>query len=226
MRYKVGDRVRIKSLHWYEANSNVWGVVCFSDIPYFISSMKQYCSKVMTIAEIKNGVYYMKEDKSEFVWVDKMIEGLVEDSPDKETKTFYFVREPDHMIECSDCLPSGVNIEIIKQKHKIFDTQEEAENHQKELGLESEHNRAVLNKWFAESGLAEEYGYVRKQVITVETIEEEAKPKYEDEVSVEYYSTTKYLVRPSGYQFVDENGNVINARKIVLEKKDLLIRKK
>lgn len=56
-------------------------------------------------------------------------------------------------------------------------------------------------------------------------VKEETKPKYEDEVNgecystTEYYSTTKYLVRPSGYQFVDENGNVINATKITLEKK-------
>jgi hypothetical protein len=50
-------------------------------------------------------------------------------------------------------------------------------------------------------------------------MEEESKPKYEDEVNGEYYSTPKYLVRPSGYQFKDENGNVINAQKIVLEKK-------
>ena len=50
-------------------------------------------------------------------------------------------------------------------------------------------------------------------------MEEETKPKYEDEVNGEYYSTPKYLVRPSGYQFKDENGNVINAQKIVLEKK-------
>ena len=45
------------------------------------------------------------------------------------------------------------------------------------------------------------------------------KAKYEDEVNGEYYSTPKYLVKPNGYQFVDENGNVINAQKIVLEKK-------
>lgn len=50
-------------------------------------------------------------------------------------------------------------------------------------------------------------------------VEEETKPKYEDEVNGEYYSTPKYMVRPNGYQFVDENGNIINAMKIVLEKK-------
>lgn len=45
----------------------------------------------------------------------------------------------------------------------------------------------------------------------------------EDEVNGEYYSTPKYLVRPSGYQFVDENGNVINAMKIVLQKEKEVI---
>lgn len=49
-------------------------------------------------------------------------------------------------------------------------------------------------------------------------VEEETNTKYEDEVTGEYYSTPKYLVRPSGYQFVDENGNIINARKIILKK--------
>lgn len=49
--------------------------------------------------------------------------------------------------------------------------------------------------------------------------EEETKPKYEDEVTGEYYSTPRYLVKPYGYEFVDENGNVINAMKIILKKK-------
>lgn len=71
----------------------------------------------------------------------------------------------------------------------------------------------------------EDYYQVKENIFwwTDEMIEglvkEETEPKYEDEVNGEYYSTPKYLVRPSGYQFVDENGNVINAHKIVLEKK-------
>lgn len=50
-------------------------------------------------------------------------------------------------------------------------------------------------------------------------MDKETKPKYEDEVYGEYYSTPKYLIRPFGYEFVDENGNVINAMKIILKKK-------
>lgn len=53
--------------------------------------------------------------------------------------------------------------------------------------------------------------------------EEENKPEYEDEVTGEYYSTPKYLVKPYGYEFVDENGNIINATKISLLKKKEII---
>ena len=52
-----------------------------------------------------------------------------------------------------------------------------------------------------------------------ELVEDEVKPKYEDEVELVGYSTPAYLVRPYGYEFVDENGNVINAMKIILKKK-------
>ena len=44
---------------------------------------------------------------------------------------FYFVRQPDHMIECSETLPDCCDIDVIKQKHKIFSTREEAEEYQK-----------------------------------------------------------------------------------------------
>ena len=129
MEYKVGDRVRIKSLDWYNENKNHCGEIpLFKPSGLFVPDMSRYCNNIMTIKDICYGTCYrMKEDFWNYNWTDEMIEGLVE--------------------------------------------------------------------------------------------EEETKPKYEDEVSGEYYSTPKYLVRPSGYQFVDENGNVINAHKIVLEKK-------
>ena len=59
-------------------------------------------------------------------------------------------------------------------------------------------------------------GYWTDEMIECK-VEEETKPQYEDEIVG--YSTPKYLVRPSGYEFRDENGNLINATKIVLEKK-------
>ena len=130
LKFKVGDRVRIKSIDWYNANKDENGDIPLIETTYssynFIEVMRGLCGKVMTISSVYMNSYNMVEDDCEYFWTDEMI-------------------------ECK--------------------------------------------------------------------VDEETKPKYEDEVNGEYYSTPKYLVRPSGYQFVDENGNVINAQKIVLEKK-------
>lgn len=67
--------------------------------------------------------------------------------------------------------------------------------------------------------LEDDLGYVWTDEMIEELVEEETKLKHEDEINGEYYSTPKYLVKPSGYQFKDENDTVIYAQKAVLEKK-------
>ena len=84
----------------------------------------------------------------------------VEDGNEMEKvddEQFYFVRRPDNMVEYSGNLPSDCNLEVIKQKHKIFKTKEEAEEYQKIVGIPS--NREKLNKIFKEDGLDITYGY-------------------------------------------------------------------
>ena len=49
--------------------------------------------------------------------------------------------------------------------------------------------------------------------------EEETKPKYEDEIELIGYSSPKQFLCPIGYEFRDENDNIIPAQKIVLKKK-------
>lgn len=70
MRYKVGDKVRIKSLDWYIDCGNV----CF------VRNMATLCGKIVTISSILPTleVYRIKEDDGEFNWTDEMIERLVE----------------------------------------------------------------------------------------------------------------------------------------------------
>jgi len=123
LKYKIGDRVRIKSIDWYNKNKDEFG-----NVGYFTAKMTQFCGKITIVSE-KTSHFYRMENIDILLWTDEMIEGLVE---------------------------------------------------------------------------------------------EETKPKYEDEVNGEYYSTPKYLVRPSGYVFKDENGNEIHALKIVLEKANTL----
>jgi hypothetical protein len=92
MKYKVGDKVRIKSLDWYNKNKNEFDEVKCGKTN-FIPDMVKYCNKIVTISSTLPilKVYYIKENGCPFYWTDEMIEGLVED----ETK-------PKDMGEVSD----------------------------------------------------------------------------------------------------------------------------
>ena len=78
MRYKVGDRVRIKSLDWYNENKDEYddvGVMTeYGDVSYFREAMSRHCSQVLTIICIDEDGYRMKEDKENYFWCDEMIE--------------------------------------------------------------------------------------------------------------------------------------------------------
>ena len=80
MKYKVGNKVRIKSIDWYNLNKGPLSkAVELINGPRFIEQMSCFCNKIMTITDIKENVYRMKEDDSTFDWTDDMIEGIVEE---------------------------------------------------------------------------------------------------------------------------------------------------
>ena len=79
MKYKVGDKVPIKSLDWYYENRDKIGQVdCGSAC--FIPLMETFCGQIVTISFIHSlrEFYRIKEDDDEFNWTDEMIERLVE----------------------------------------------------------------------------------------------------------------------------------------------------
>lgn len=82
MRFKNGDRVRIKSAAWYIDNKNNFGDIEFANGFIFTLAMSQYCGKILTIEhcftdEKHNPFYVVKETLCHFI--DEMIEGLAED---------------------------------------------------------------------------------------------------------------------------------------------------
>lgn len=84
MKYKPGDKVRIKSLDWYNTNKDETGrVMC--DYIGFCKEMTKYCGEVLTIMTIGNQdigskqKYFMHETDYAWGFTDDMIEGLADE---------------------------------------------------------------------------------------------------------------------------------------------------
>lgn len=73
MKHKVGDKVRIKSLDWYNKNGGDNKAVNFGLI-WFGTSMKDYCGKIATIMEVGPFFYRLDIDNQWWYWVDKMFD--------------------------------------------------------------------------------------------------------------------------------------------------------
>ena len=79
MKYKVGNRVRIKSLDWYNENKDKDGFVDAGLI--FDEYMSKFCGCTMIVCN-RNNLGVMTMGGSANYWTDEMIEGLVEEEVD------------------------------------------------------------------------------------------------------------------------------------------------
>ena len=161
MKYKVADKVRIKSIDWYNENKDTRDFLSFktSGLP-FSPDMAKYCGCIVTIDKaIVRGygrlgdIYRIKEDDGKWMWNEKMFEGLAEEDNPLDDN----IPLPDSFVE--------------RMVHKISDS---------------------------ESYSAEPLDI---PTMTTDFVKEHGLPC------------------PDGYEFRDENGNAIEAKKIVLEKK-------
>lgn len=81
-KYKVGDKVKIKSLDWYNKNKGPDGAVHirgeYADYNFTIEDTK-WCGMTMTIIDTADHghSYIMKEDEYGYYMCDEMIEGFV-----------------------------------------------------------------------------------------------------------------------------------------------------
>lgn len=105
MKYKVGDRVRIKSLDWYNRYTNGTEVDCGA-YP-FTSDMKEFCSQERIIANVCQECYLLLGIDDKFVFTDEMIEGLVEE--EKVSNANSITRDRADKLACKNDeeLPSG-----------------------------------------------------------------------------------------------------------------------
>ena len=93
MKYKVGDKVRVRSD--LEVNMDYGPQT-------FVREMSQYIGKVVTISETYSNRYNIKEDEDEWYWTDEMFEGLAEDELTAE-EAIKIQAEMCRSITCKDC---------------------------------------------------------------------------------------------------------------------------
>ena len=82
LKYKVGDKVRIKSIDWYNENKTIHGDIWF-DNAVFVGGQSLYCGCELTIRLVTDDSYYVIEN--DYYWTDEMIECKME----KIEKEFY-----------------------------------------------------------------------------------------------------------------------------------------
>lgn len=75
MKYKVGDKVRIKPKEWYDENKNERGAISEDESFYsFVEPMGKYLGMEATITEVKGLAYSIDLDRNRNYWYDWMFE--------------------------------------------------------------------------------------------------------------------------------------------------------
>ena len=111
-KYKVGDKVRIKSLDWYKQGKEKYcrsGDIYLNGTWFYIH-MSNKCGCIMTVKSVNNG-YYRLEDSNDN-WTDEMIEGLAEEETkpkfkvgdkvkDKNNRVWFIVRVSETFFDIS-----------------------------------------------------------------------------------------------------------------------------
>lgn len=102
MKYKVGDKVKVKSQEWYEMNANyISEVECGNTV--FIPHMKKYCGTIVTIMKRLShiGCYVIEEDTGVHYWNDEMFE--CNDEPDMKEFAAKVLNIKDEIIVPDNC---------------------------------------------------------------------------------------------------------------------------
>ena len=210
LNFKVGDKVRIKSVDWYIMNKDKDGFVHCGD-SVFDNYMSVFCGSVVTIGGVSLYGYDILEDMHCRTWTDEMIEGLVEE----ETKPELKFKVGDRVIVRDT---SGI-WEITNVEDNILYT------------IKRENHTFTLTTY---GGFLTLYEGISDKMIECE-VEEETKNWADTSIPDGPYTVTydspsmndsmsknnihNEIILPKGYIFKDENGNVINATKIAWEKK-------
>ena len=74
MKQKVGDKVKVKSRQWYDANKDNAGFIGDVGFNSFTTLMAELCGKIATITAVRATSYRIDIDEGYWSWTDGMFE--------------------------------------------------------------------------------------------------------------------------------------------------------
>ena len=78
MKYKVGNKVKVKSIKWYNDNKDEFEKIrC--NTAYFQPTMSKLCDSILTIKNIDKFINAYIVEENSYYWTDDMLEGLAEE---------------------------------------------------------------------------------------------------------------------------------------------------
>ena len=90
MKYKVGDKVKVKSLEWYNQMRDSDGDIYLNDFGIsFVKDMSVFCGKKATIVFDLGGEYQLDIDNKKWSWKDWMLEDEPTISEQLKEKRFH-----------------------------------------------------------------------------------------------------------------------------------------
>lgn len=118
MKYKVGDKVRVKSLEWYNKNKNESGKIFCNETEYFLIFMSKFCGSILTIKNIEVDIDVYAVEENGYYWTDDMFEGLAEDTTQPVILKNIIFSNKNYIDKVELCL--GKNYEIVVEGDKTF----------------------------------------------------------------------------------------------------------
>ena len=220
MKYKVGDKVRIKSLDWYNKNKD--------NLSFYTDSMALcFANEIVTIKSHGRypDTYRIDEDEGDFIWTDDMIEGLVEEEDKLQLESTKRVREywSEHariFIEIYDDEPNEcvfTHLWVVnEQRRKGYGKQAlmQAEDIAKELGCHIAHLKVEtdswMHKWYLRCGYKwcknapDNYTWLTKNLNDMEKKKPKYPQSYEECLKVLGFNTTIKVKESSVFDYDDD----------------------
>ena len=196
MKYKIGDKVRVKSLEWYNSDKSKEGNINCSNRVFFVADMSKFCGSIVTIKDIDRDIDAYVVEENNYYWTDDMFEGLAEDTIQPVVFENIVFPNENYADKVELCL--GDDYEIVvedgrtfvqKKKPKYPTTYEEC---RKVLGIDEE--MTVQGGWYKHSFIRDFY----KLLICRDAYWKIAgnwKPDY-DNIRQEKWGTTKNFALP------------------------------